>query len=53
MKIFIFRLVIVFFVFKIGFLPNVFGNSIKLGPIIDSKNISSEECIKVLNYGNI
>ena len=46
-------MVIVFFVFKIGFLPNAFGNSIKLGPIIDRKNISSEECLKVLNYGNI
>ena len=53
MKIFIFGLVIAFFIFKIGFLSNVFGNSIKLGPIIDSKNISSEECLKVLNYGNI
>ena len=53
MKIFIFGLVIVFFVFKIGFLSNVFGNSVKLWPIIDSKNISSDECLKVLNYGNI
>ena len=53
MKIFIFGLVIAFFVFKIGFLSNAFGNSIKLEPIIDSKNISSDECLKVLNYGNI
>ena len=49
MKIFIFGLVIAFFVFKIGYLPNVFGNSIKLGPILDSKNISSDECLKLLN----
>ena len=53
MKIFIFGLVIAFFVFKIGFLSNAFGNSIKLEPIIDSKNISSDECLKVLNNGNI
>ncbi len=53
MKIFIFGLVIVFFVFKIGFLSNAFGNSIKLEPITDSKNISSDECLKALNYGNI
>ena len=53
MKIFIFGLVIAFFVFKIGILSNAFGNSIKLGPTIDSKNISSNECLKVLNYGNI
>ena len=53
MKIFLFCLVIVFFVFKIGFLSNALGNSIKLGKIIDSKNISSDECLKVLNYGNI
>ena len=51
MKIFIFGLVIAFFVFKIGILSNAFGNSIKLGPIINSKNISSNECLKVLNYG--
>ena len=53
MKIFIFGLVIAFFVFKIGFLSNAFGNSIKLGPILDSKDISSYEWLKVLNYGNI
>ena len=53
MKIFIFGLVIAFFVFKIGFLSNAFGNSIKLGSIVDSKNISSNECLNVLNYGNI
>ena len=53
MKIFIFGLVIVFFVFKIGYLSNAFGKSIKYGPILDSKNISSYECLKVLNYGNI
>ena len=53
MKIFIFGLVVAFFIFKIGFLSNAFGNSIKLGPIIDSKNISSDECLKVLNYGNV
>ena len=53
MKIFIFGLIIAFFVFKIGILSNAFGNSIKLGPTIDSKNISSNECLKVLNYGNI
>ena len=34
-------------------MSNAFGNSIKLEPIIDSKNISSDECLKVLNYGNI
>ena len=39
MKMFIFGLLIAFFVFKIGFLSNAFGNSIKLEPIIDSKNI--------------
>ena len=53
MKIFIFGLVIAFFVFKIGFLSIAFGNSIRLEPIIDSKNISPDECLKVLNYGNI
>ena len=53
MKIFIFGLVVAFFIFKIGFLSNAFGNSIKLGPTIDSKNISSDDCLKVLNYGNI
>ena len=53
MKIFIFGLGIAFFVFKIGILSNAFGNLIRLGPIIDSKNISSEECLRVLNYGNI
>ena len=53
MKIFIFGLGIIFFVFKIGILANAFGNSIKLGPIIVSKNISSDECLKVLNYANI
>ena len=34
-------------------MSNAFGNSIKLEAIIDSKNISSDECLKVLNYGNI
>ena len=53
MKIFIFGLVIAFFVFKIGILSIAFGNSSKLGPIIVSKYISSAECLKVLNYGNI
>ncbi len=53
MKIFIFGLVIDFFVFKIGYWSNAFVNSIKLRPIIVSKNISSEECLKVLNYRNI
>ena len=53
MKIFIFGLVIAFFVFKIGFLSNAFGNSIKLGILLNSKYISSDECLKVLNYGNI
>ena len=30
-----------------------FSYSIKLGPTISSKNISSDECLKVLNYGKI
>ena len=34
-------------------MSNAFGNSIKLGPIIVSKNISLYECLKVLNYANI
>ena len=50
MKIFIFGLVIAFFVFKFGFLSNAFGYSIKLEPIINSKNIFSDEFLKVLNY---
>ena len=53
MKIFIFGLVIVFFVFNIGYQSNAFGYSIKYGPILDSKNISLDECLKVLNNGNI
>ena len=42
-----------FFCFLDWILSNAFGNSIKIWPIIDSKNISSNECLKVLNYGNI
>ena len=34
-------------------MSNAFGNSIKLEPIIVNKNISSNECLKVLSYGNI
>ena len=34
-------------------MSNAFGNLIKSGPIIDSKNISSDECLEVSNYGNI
>ena len=34
-------------------MSNAFGNSIKLEPIIVSKNISSNECLKVLSYWNI
>ena len=32
---------------------NAFGNLIKLGTIIDSKNSSPDECLNELNYGNI
>ena len=46
MKIFIFGLIAAFFIFKIGFLSNAFGNSIKLEPTIVIKNISSNECLK-------
>ena len=53
MKIFLFGLIIAFFVFKIGFWNSSYGNSIKLGLIEDSKNISSDECMKVLNFGKI
>ena len=53
MKIFLFGLIIAFFVFKIGFWNNAYGNSIKLGPTEDSNNISSDECMKVLNFGKI
>ena len=49
-KIFIFGLVIALFVFKIGFLSNFFSNSTKLGPFVDNKNITSDDCLKVLNY---
>ena len=34
-------------------MSNAFGNSIKLGTIIDRKNTSSDECLNELNYGNI
>ena len=34
-------------------MSNDFGNSNKLGSFIDSKNISLDECLKGLNYGNI
>ena len=53
MKTFMFGLVIAFFVFKISLFSNAFANSIKLGQIIDSKNIYSDECLEVFNYGNI
>ena len=53
MKIFLFGLIIAFFVFKIEFWNNAYGNSIKLGPTEDSNNISSDECMKVLNFGKI
>ena len=53
MKIFLFGLIIAFFIFKIGFWNNAYGNSIKLGPTEDSNNISSDECMKVLNFGKI
>tara|TARA_Y100001970_G_C14211505_1_gene847229 strand:- start:1856 stop:2185 length:330 start_codon:yes stop_codon:yes gene_type:complete len=53
MKIFLFGLVIVFFVFKIGFWSNAYSNTIKLGPTEDGKKISSGECMKVLNFGKI
>ena len=52
MKIFLFGLIISFFVFKIGFWNNAYSNSIKLGPTEDDK-ISSDECMKALNFGNI
>ena len=51
MKIFLFGLIISFFVFKIGFWNNAYSNSIKLGPTEDGNNISSDECMKVLNFG--
>ena len=53
MKIFLFGLIIAFFVFKIGFWSNAYSNSIKLGPTEDSEKISSDECMKVLNFGKI
>ena len=51
MKIFLFGLIIAFFVFKIGFWSNAYSNSIKLGSTEDGKKISSDECMKVLNFG--
>ena len=53
MKIFLFGLIIVFFVFKIGFWNNAHSNSIKLRPTEGGKNISSDKRMKVLNFGKI
>ena len=53
MKIFQFGLKIVFFVFIIRFWSNTYSNSIKFGPTEGGKNISSNECMKVLNFGKI
>ena len=54
MKIFIFGLVIVFFIFKLGFWSNAYSDTVLLGPIEEiTGDISSAECREILNNGNI
>tara|TARA_B100001094_G_C17634683_1_gene532152 strand:- start:195 stop:419 length:225 start_codon:yes stop_codon:yes gene_type:complete len=54
MKIFIFGLVIAFFIFKIGFWSDAYGNSVIRdgSTTIGAGDISSKECLDVLMNGN-
>lgn len=54
MKIFIFGLVIAFFIFKIGYWSDAYGNSVTRdeSTMIGAGDISSKECLEVLMKGN-